>query len=594
MNDESSLEEGLNDGLSKSTAELVEKSIKGFFNTAKDFTDQQKVKFITGFSEYINKEEQRLSNTKTIINRVDAVPIKAIYEPLRFELEAKKYSENDILYTVQKCGKAVITGIGGCGKSMTAKMTFLSILRKRTFLPVFIELRQVNFSESNLITHISKQLNTNSIELSEKGLKYGLSSGKILLILDGFDEISVEQRKQAQKQIIKLSDEYPRCGILVTGRPDQRYQAWHNFSEYRVLELTEDQVIQVVKRSRYDIDIKRQFLAKLEDGFYKKGRQLLKNPLLVYLMLMTTTQIREGVGDAYLYYQKAFDVLIEQHDNLKPDFTRQYECGEDLQIITNLFENFCFFSFMDNKFDFKGDQEFKLYSKNAIEYSNIKEITEEKFLSDVTNNICIIHKEGVYYNFLHRSFQEYFVANFILTRHVKDFYGLCEVIGTSIGSNVFDFMFDMNQEVLEREYILPKLKKIRLGIGRKKLNYKILENLFHSIDLNKEKISFSIYVGRGHVAKTGSFLFEVMRRYPEHKIFDLGEEAKIITTLGLNIKEGQHKIVDVSMQNKDILEQLGVGLRIKQWIDNVILNLQETETERIVMQARAQSIKKMI
>ena len=44
-------------------------------------------------------------------------------------------------------------------------------------------------------------------------------------------------------------------------------------------------------------------------------------------------------------------------------------------------------------------------------------LTSQDFLIDLTDNLCIMYKEGNKYHFIHRSFQEYFTARYLATNY---------------------------------------------------------------------------------------------------------------------------------------------------------------------------------
>lgn len=51
--------------------------------------------------------------------------------------------------------------------------------------------------------------------------------------------------------------------------------------------------------------------------------------------------------------------------------------------------------------------------EKVIHHQHIKiDATSRDFLLDLTDNLCIMYKEGDKYYFIHRSFQEYFCAVF--------------------------------------------------------------------------------------------------------------------------------------------------------------------------------------
>ena len=70
----------------------------------------------------------------------------------------------------------------------------------------------------------------------------------------------------------------------------------------------------------------------------------------------------------------------------------------------------CTITYEQEKYDFT-PEEISSYFQEVIE-ANELDTTPEAFIEDVTGKICLIYKDGGKYYFIHRSFQEYFVAYF--------------------------------------------------------------------------------------------------------------------------------------------------------------------------------------
>lgn len=91
-------------------------------------------------------------------------------------------------------------------------------------------------------------------------------------------------------------------------------------------------------------------------------------------------------------------------------------------------------------------------------------------IDDLVNNVCVIQKEGIYYRFVHTSFQEYFMAVFLkeLTDRelselstkliIRDLY-------RSTNNAMFSMLYDMSTERTEQNILLPLITKIEDEIG---------------------------------------------------------------------------------------------------------------------------------
>lgn len=96
--------------------------------------------------------------------------------------------------------------------------------------------------------------------------------------------------------------------------------------------------------------------------------------------------------------------------------------------------------------------------------ANELDTTPEAFIEDVTGKICLIYKDGGKYYFIHRSFQEYFVAYFF-SRQLEQRYGAVLDIfqrrdSADHDSVVLPMLFDMEQNKTELCIIIPFLEQI--------------------------------------------------------------------------------------------------------------------------------------
>jgi len=111
-----------------------------------------------------------------------------------------------------------------------------------------------------------------------------LAQGYFALVLDGFDEIEPSSRSNIEKQILDISRQYEKVPIIVSGRPDERFNAWDEFYIYNVCPMSYDSTKQLIINSDYDSDVKKQFLKKLTPDFFSKHESFLSIPLLAIML----------------------------------------------------------------------------------------------------------------------------------------------------------------------------------------------------------------------------------------------------------------------------------------------------------------------
>ena len=85
----------------------------------------------------------------------------------------------------------------------------------------------------------------------------------------------------------------------------------------------------------------------------------------------------------------------------------------------------------------------------------------------MTDSICIIKKDGINYNFTHRSFQEYFAAYCIARVASRNLEGLFSKFSRRYEDNVLPMVYDINPDLFREKYIIPFSKKYKAFLERK-------------------------------------------------------------------------------------------------------------------------------
>jgi len=250
--------------------------------------------------------------------------------------------------------------------------------------------------------------------ISQEQFESSLKNGAFSLILDGFDEIDFDQRKNMEAQILELREKYPELLLIVSSRPDpnNRFQSWARFHVSYVQPMEQGQVIQLVKNIDYNAEIKRKFIKALKDGLFETHESFLSNPLLCIMMLITFEQTGHIPDKMHIFYEHAFDALFFLHDAAKEGVYRRKTYGDmPIDEFRNCLSAFCIVSYAKEKFSFT-QGELRESIRQALEIEK-KTVSMSDFVSDLIESVCVLQMEGTDYVFTHRSFQEYFTAFFI-------------------------------------------------------------------------------------------------------------------------------------------------------------------------------------
>jgi len=414
------------------------------------------------FNKYLKNSYERYSKIKTLLYRDRPVELKNHYVSSDFKIGKKIFNGNDVLCEFIRSKKSIVIGTAGSGKSVLLRKLFLDLVENKFGLaPVLIELRLIESYENDLSVHkyIHKTISELDEGLTLDQLHYALKHGKIILLLDGFDEIGFYNRERYEREILEISRKYPKTPIIVSSRPDDCLSSWEEFYVYNALPLNKEQAADLISRIDYDTTVKNKFIEELISGLYDRHRDFLSNPLLLTMMLLTYEQLAEIPEKIHIFYEQAFDTLFHKHDALKSLYKRKSYTGLPIDDFKRLFSAFCILTYSDRKISFSYHDLLR-YIDQAIELESVH-VDASKFFNDLIKSVCILQKDGNVYTFTHRSFQEYFSAYFISRSQLIDFKGILDSIVLGYFSDsVINIIFEINREKIEMHWILPNLKDL--------------------------------------------------------------------------------------------------------------------------------------
>ena len=354
---EQGVDEGLNKGVQSAIVDLVERIYRYGSSRSKVNVDKLRLRFTTKFTDYVIQTAKRCAKVKTLISRTDPINIEEAYVPVTLTSAGCSLREEQLKERLEAGEFFIISGIAGCGKSMTMKFLYLNLCKNISqLIPIFLELRHVSYgSQQDLIAYIIEQIANFTHAMEREAFVAALKERRFIFVLDGFDEIRIDLREKAEKDILSLAQKYPLTPIVVSSRPDFRFQRWHTFIEATINPLAESQVEDLIRKTKYNEVTKSNFIKSVKGGLYKSHNALLSNPLLATMMLMTFEEFAEIPSKMFLFYRAAFEVLFRRHDATKVDFSREFKTSLSIDDFERALSTFCFMSYVDKVNSFKDE-----------------------------------------------------------------------------------------------------------------------------------------------------------------------------------------------------------------------------------------------
>jgi len=541
--------------------------LDGLGKLTSDIQDRLRVTLNTCFQKYITRSYDRYSKTKTLLYRDAPVNLRTFY--VRTDLKIgfdTKIEESEFLSELQSNKRVVISGSAGTGKSTFCKSILLDLIEKPIgIFPIFIELRHLNSdSNTSLFDFILNTLTEIEPTFNKAQLENSLHLGKVLLIFDGFDELNNELRDKYEKEIRNISSRLNNILVLLSSRPDNRFNSWEEFHTYSVLPLDKEKSKSLIQKLDYDRQVKRKFLDVLDKELYEKHWSFASNPLLLTMMLLTYEQIAEIPNKIHLFYEQAFLTLFNKHDSLKSLYKRKSFSNLPLDEFKKLLSAFSITSYVDRKYYFSEDEIIK-YLNNALRISGV-DTSPHLFLNDLLDTVCMLQRDGNGYTFTHRSFQEYFTSIFLVNYSSESKFRLIDRVAfINDRDDVIPMIYGINQDALEQEWIIPRMEAMITELSvipnSDKGKIKLLSLMYKGIttycnDSDELSVAFRLHSKKGDHCR---FIFILRKIYGDemnayhdahkNKLKSPDEndaEARLIDLISSSSDEGDFELISLS------------------------------------------------
>lgn len=439
-----------------------------------------------GLPSYLSAHYSKCETVRTLLRSDTPVILENAYVKPKFTISGKRLQSDDILqFSQAPHSPIVVTGTAGSGKSVFLKWSFRQAIEKGyTFYPVFFEIRSMAESATgNLLDLIFASIAKYADGFTRSQFDYGLKHGLFFLMIDALDEAPIELRDTLEKDLQSISRKYPKCPLILTSRPSDDLKVWEGFTEAHLLPFNRADCLEYIEKIDFDATRKDDFAKALTAAFFEKHKEFLSNPLLAAMMLLTFDEFGEIPQRKHIFYQKCFDVLIREHDHAKGKYKRKLISKLDHPEIEKIFQSFCVFSYLAETYVFNTRAFFK-HLEDAMQYCDVS--ADSKMVSeDLCLSVSIIQKDGDHFEFLHRSFQEYFYAKFCANDRTHSMFEKASAISSRTGApGIFDMISDIDQDLFYSDLILPVINRFLQSVAKVDAAGKpdlILKHIFETV-----------------------------------------------------------------------------------------------------------------
>jgi predicted NACHT family NTPase len=251
----------------------------------------------------------------------------------RFGLGEVEHKQIPGMWAVETYSKLRVLGKPGVGK--TTFLQHLAIQCQRgafaaNQVPIFITLK--NFAEESrligefsLLNYIRQEFLTSRIS-DPSVIETLLSAGRVLLLLDGMDEVLNQQSNAVLREIRRFSDRHHKNRFVATCRTAAQKLTLRGFTDVEIAPFTQEQIIGFAKKwfvaftktnTQNGQAQSVEFIQKLELPENWQFRQLVITPLFLHLACWVFHGQEKFPTKRTEFYKQGLDLLLGKWDETK-------------------------------------------------------------------------------------------------------------------------------------------------------------------------------------------------------------------------------------------------------------------------------------
>ena len=327
----------------------------------------------------------------------------------------------DGLEAVNRFDKLIVLGRPGVGKT-----TFLKYLAMQCSLgefqaqrvPIFISIK--DFAEmparSGLLDYINQQIagySNSPMRLADLLLQ----NGRMLILLDGLDEVREQDNKWVVQEVQRFSMQYPLNQFVMTCRIATHEYIFEKFTEVEVADFNQEQVATFVHHwfASKKPDLGDWVIEKLRSPDNRPLRELATNPLLLTLLCLIFEDCGESPLNRCELYKEGLEILLKKWDSKRNIEREQVYRKLSLQHKEALLSRIAWLAFSRGDYFFQ-QGELERYISDYLSQLSDESLKPMHFDSEAVlrsieaqHGILVERARGIY-SFSHLSFQEYFAA----------------------------------------------------------------------------------------------------------------------------------------------------------------------------------------
>ncbi|EPF18860.1 MAG: NACHT domain-containing protein [Microcystis aeruginosa Ma_MB_F_20061100_S19] len=345
-------------------------------------------------------------------------------------LKAFKASDRSLIEAenaVQKYRRLVVKGAPGSGKSMLLKYLALSYSEGRFKnlsdrpVPILLELNRLNdanLTVEKLEQHLVEACDRHNFPKANRFISQGLKDGRLLLLLDGLDEVSSGIRSsvvRCLKDFLEL-EKYKKCRVIITCRTAVYHNEFVDNTEetLEIDEFSDQQMRRFLQAWKSEMPPEKSVEQLIQNLRARpKIMALARNPLLLTIIAYLYTDIPFVLPHSRAeFYTQATNVLLELRDQER-NISNQYTGVNKRRVLQHL-ALYAQDSAKRQQQDRRSllDSEVWEQVKQVLPSLNLEPKEANSIVDEIVKRSGLLLRidGGQRYYFPHLTLQEYFVA----------------------------------------------------------------------------------------------------------------------------------------------------------------------------------------
>jgi hypothetical protein len=333
----------------------------------------------------------------------------------------------------------MVLGSPGAGKSTFLRKIGLEALKgergtyEHESIPVFLELKSLN---GKLEDAIAQEFRICGLPYAEEATVKLLEAGKLLVLLDGLDEVPTKKLNDAIQEIQNFVDQYDKNRFIASCRLAAYRNNFRRFTDVAMADFDAPQIRLFISnwfhsQADQEIGTALRCWSLLQKPENIAAKELAQSPLLLTLLCLVYDRSQNFPQNRSVLYKKAMRVLLEEWASEKRILQEEIYEGLNTELEEILLSEIAYEGFKADRLFF-GQRElvsqiraFLTDNLNAPRHLNGEAVLNA---IEIQQGILVERAEDVY-SFSHLTLQEYLTAQYIddhrltqelVTEHLAD------------------------------------------------------------------------------------------------------------------------------------------------------------------------------